>query len=364
MDQTQGKIGLKEYIGIALIIIGTKLTDNTPTLFFYTLQNSAWLSPFINGVISIFPLYILIKVINAYEHKNLLKVINHLFGNQIGTIFIFVLWLTLAALIIVETATYVDLINTMYFPKTPPIVIYIVLILVCVYAANKGIEQLGAVAWIFVPFIKLSFITVFFLAVGNGQLEFLYPIFGPGAWEIVKESTIKLSIYIELLYLCFLIPYMKSIKQFKKGTTFALAFLIFQLTIGFSAYLVLFDAKAVQMLDFPFHEVLRFINIGFLTNIEMFFFPFWLLATFVRFTFYLYMTAFLFGHLFKIKHFEFTLFPIGLLIIFIGSIPDARAYTLFLFREQFINYLSLLVFLPFLLWMLAKVKGDLNNDFK
>ena len=76
-------------------------------------------------------------------------------------------------------------------------------------------------------------------------------------------------------------------------------------------------------MGYPFHTAIRYISFGtFLTNVEIFFFPIWLLSAFIRFSAILYINALMFGHLFKIKDFEFLIPSLATIYLLIGMIPE------------------------------------------
>ena len=75
---------------------------------------------------------------------------------------------------------------------------------------------------------------------------------------------------------------------------------------------------------YPFHTAIRYISFGtFLPNIEILFFPIWLLSAFIRFAAFLYINALMFGHLFKIKDFEFLIPSLATIYLLIGIIPES-----------------------------------------
>lgn len=45
MESKKGKIGLREFFGITILIIGLKLQDDTPAILFKRLDNAAWIAP-------------------------------------------------------------------------------------------------------------------------------------------------------------------------------------------------------------------------------------------------------------------------------------------------------------------------------
>lgn len=363
MEHTRGKIGTREFLAIAVFMIGTKVADDTPSLLYKTMENAAWMVPIIIGAISVMPIYLLLKLAALYGNKSLMDIITYAFGKYIGVVVLFILWLIVSAALILDTAIYTDIIETMYFPKTPAIIIYLVLMGVCAYGAKKGLEQIGSIAWAFFPYVKISLFIALILAVFQGNLSFLFPVFGPGKWEIIKESTMNLAIYADFLYLFFLIPYIKTVSAIRKGIWIALCFIVAELAFALITYVMLFDYVSVKLLNYPFHETIRYIQLGFLRNAETLFFPFWLTTTFVRFAVYLYLNAMLFGRLFRIKNFESVIPIMATLIVFIGIIPGSPTFTIFRLRELLIHFTTPVYFtLPLLLWMIALMKGDFRHE--
>lgn len=187
-----GKIGIREYVAIVVLMVGTKLGDDTPAILYKSLMNAAWMAPIIMGIIAVIPIYLLMRTVSLYPGKNLMDIIIHLFGKYIGFFVLFVLWIEISIAVIIDSAIYTDIIGTMYFNKTPTIVIYGLLMLVCAYGAKRGLEQIGSVAWSLIPYIKGSLFIALILTLTNGQLGFLFPVFGPGEFEVIKQSSMKL----------------------------------------------------------------------------------------------------------------------------------------------------------------------------
>lgn len=358
MEESKGKIGLKEFTVLAIIMLGLKVADDTPAILFERLFNAGWMAPILNGIVMIIPLYLLIRVVTSYEQKGLIHVIENLFGKFLGYIILLIVWLLFFSALIIDTAIYSDIIGSMYFIKTPTIIIYGLLMLTCAYGAKRGLEQIGSVAYLVFPYAQVTFLIALLLTIFKGNIHFLFPVFGPGGWEVVKESTMRLSIYADFFYLFLLVPFIKSTKDFKKGTWIALIVTVINLTIAMASYVFIFDYNTVMQLNYPFHEVIRTIQAGFLTNLESFFFPFFIMASFVRFSAYLYITAILFGHLFKVKQFEYIIPTLATLIVLVGIIPETPSSAIFNIRDTILLISSpIFFFLPCLMWLIAKLKG-------
>lgn len=352
MEKHKGKIGLREYMAIVLLAVGTKLADDTPAILFHKLENSAWMTPIIIGLIAIIPIYLLLKIYSRFPNKNLMDILQILFGKPLSLLIIFLLWIAGFILNVIDTSIYTDIIGTMYFTETPTIFIYMVLMAVSSYGAKKGLEQIGSVAWSLLTYIKISLFIALILALTEGSFSYIFPIFGPGKWEIVKESSLKLSLYVDFLYLGVIASYISSTKDLKKGTWISLIILMIEFPLSIIAYLSLFDYESVKLLNYPFHETIRYISLGFLTNIETFFFPFWLVATFIRFSIYLYISAIMFGWIFKIKEFEYLIPTIATLMVIMGMIPETPTFSMVDIKEKILHFSTPSFFiLPVLLWI-------------
>jgi spore germination protein KB len=358
MEQHKGKIGLKEYIAIIILTIGTKLADDTPAIIFDKLYTATWMLPIVTGLISIIPIYFLLRISSHYPKSNLMDICQRLFGKAVGYIIILLLWIIGMTAYTLDTAIYTDIIGTMYFTETPTIVIYMILMGVSAYGAKKGLEQIGSVAWAVFAYVMISLSIALILAFGNGNSHYLFPIFGPGKWEIVKESSLKLSIFCDFIYFGVIATNISSNKDYRKGTWISLVILIIVLPIAIMAYLILFDYESVKLLNYPFHETIRYISIGFLTSIETFFLPFWLVASFIRFSVYLYLSAIMFGWLFRIKNFEYLIPTLATLIVIVGMIPETPTFSVLDIKGKIMNLITpFFLILPILLWLLMKLRG-------
>ncbi|MEH7303238.1 GerAB/ArcD/ProY family transporter [Neobacillus drentensis] len=366
MNKSTSTVGIREYVATMLLIIGVKLSDSTPALYFDSLKSAAWMGPLIGGIITTIPLFFLIKVLSLYESKNLHDLNILLFGKYIGFLFSFVFWLYGSIVISVDTRSYVDIIATLYFVKTPTIVIFIALMVACAYTAKKGLQNITSMSWIVLSYVKITLLLALLLTLKDANTFAIFPLWGPGIKKVVTESAFKTSVYGDFLYMGLIFPFFTSKKVFSKGSWLALAFLTVEMTIAFVLYLFMFDYGPASLLTYPFHEVIRYISIGdFLTSLDTFFFPFWLVASLMRFSIYLYLSALLLGNLFKIKQFEYAIPILASVFLILGMIPETPSFTIFKLRDPLYELFSpVFIVFPLLLWGMAKLKGDFKNEPK
>ena len=364
MNHFEGKIGVREYVSILIILIGLRLADDTPVLITTDAKNAGWMIPLISGVISILPVFLLIQVFSVHREKNIFQVLIHLFGKWAGTAVCFILFILGLIGFTSETSVYTDIIGTMYFSRTPSILIYIILMVVSVYGARKGLQHIGSVSWLVIFYVKIALFISLILSFTKGNHLYIFPILGEGLGEIIKEGASKISVYIDfLLFTGFMVPLLQNFNRFKKGTTIALIIVSFELTVAVLSYIMLFDYITVSKLNFPFHETIRYISLGFISNMETFFFPFWLIATFLKFSAYLHIVTLMFAQILKIKRSEKCIPLIAAVVLFLGMLPETPTFTIFSLRDLLFDFTSSLFFLlPCVMWIFAKIKGDFKNE--
>lgn len=363
MKQNEGKIGIKEYLAIITLTVGTKLSDDTPTIIFEDARNAGWIAVLLMGGMAFIPIILMIKVFSAHQDKNLHEIIIHLFGRFFGNIISIALLVVGLASVTVDSGTYIDIIGTLYFTKTPQSIIYVVLLLVCAYGAKRGIQQIGSMAWVLLPYLKLTLFFAIIFSFGSGHFDFIFPIWGEGKLEILKSSVQNVSIFSDLLFIGLIAPLVTSFKDYKKGTIIGLFIVILEISLAMISFVMLFDYTTAELLNYPFHETIRYIQVGFLPNVETLFFPFWLVATFIRFSFYLYISAVLLGGILKIEEFEYLIPLITTVIFLVGLAPDSPSILLYIIRQKLLMMISpAFLFLPPLMWLIAKIRGDFKNE--
>jgi hypothetical protein len=98
---------------------------------------------------------------------------------------------------------------------------------------------------------------------------------GPGIGGILKTAGQKLSIFGDFFFIGLIAPLVASYKDFKKGILITYIIVTIELTVALMLFVMLFDFTSVEILNYPFHETIRYIQIGFLTNVETFFSGWW-----------------------------------------------------------------------------------------
>ncbi|MEQ6377766.1 GerAB/ArcD/ProY family transporter [Bacillaceae bacterium S4-13-56] len=359
----KGNIQGKEIYALILLVVGSHLADTTPTILAQSGKNAFWQMPVVAFVVMLPSLLVLLYLLKKYKDKNLVTLIKTILGKYVGGFVVILLCLLVFAELFSYSRTTIDELSKMYFPNSPIIVMYGILIFICIVGARKGFENIANTAWIVVPYIKISVFLLAILIMQEAIWNRIFPIWGDGLWVLVVEGAKKGSLFADVFLVVVAYNQMKSRKSFVGATVFGSFTALIEVTFFFLVYSVVFDYKSIDNVSSPFHEMTRYVSFGtFVTNLETFFMFFWLFTMMIRYVFLLYIVAWIFGELFKIKDFEPLLISIGFLAVVVGIVPHDSIENTLIVRDYIMNGMTLFYFiLPFLLWSVSKIKGDLST---
>lgn len=353
------KIGIREIVSLILLIVGTKLTDMTPSLMFDETEMASWMSIILSAFFFFVSYMVFLQVIKKYPDKGLIEVFNLLFGKALGFFMGMILFLIVFSGVVADTRTNVEIISTLYFPETAIMLLYVLLMGVCTFIARRGLEAIGRTAVLFIVWIKVIVLLLVFMVWKKLNVSYLFPILGREPTHILTTGFKFMPIFAEIMILAVFLYFFKSYQEFKKGTMIGFGIVAIELISFWLIYIMAYDVPIIKEVTYMFHETTRIISVGrFLTNPETIFLPIWLIAIFVRFAFYLYLVTAIFAYLFSIHEFEPLLVTMATIIMVLGLIPENAIQTEYGIREPIIfQYGSFYFFsFPFFMWIAQKRK--------
>lgn len=362
MNQQPDKLGIREFVSIAILMVGAKATEDTPSILYYKTQNAAWMIPLLSACLFFIPLYFLIKTMTIYQGENLFSVINKILGKYLGFFVCLVIFLISSFAISVDTRTYTNIIRSFYYTTTPNLIIYVLLMVICAYGAKKGLQHVGSVSYLIVFVSVISLYIALGISTQHSNIQSIFPIWGPGKLEILKQSSLKLTLFADFFLLTMVIPYIKSNKVFKNGIWIAYVYVSLQISVATLIFICMFDAS-LGGIAYPFHTDIRFISLGeYIPNVEIIFFIIWIMTAFIRFTAFLYINAVMFGYLFKIKDFEFLIPSLTAIYLLIGSIPESPMSIGTKIKPLITNVAGpMFASIAIIIWLVALLKGEFKH---
>lgn len=355
MNISNGKIGTRELLALILLTVGLKQTDVTPTALFPYGLTATWMFPIISAILLIVPFLLLLRVLKRHENKDLIQLTYDLTGNYIGFVISLLLFIFIFSTTVSYSRSTVDTLNTLFFPKTPQVILYVSLLAVGYFIASKGLEVLGRTSWLTAPYLFIALFILFVLLWHAMEWHHVKPFGGPGVGELLYEGGRHSYLVGEFILFTVLYPCLRSHREFRIASLLGIFIVTIELTIFYAAFLMVYGYPSVENIAFPFQQLTRIVDLGrVFSNAESLFLGFWAIATITRTAIYLYITVTIFAYMLKLKAFAPLFLPFTGVIFFLGLVPESNIENVLFLRESLLlqlNWLFILV-LPVLLWIL------------
>lgn len=358
-SKTQGKIGTREFACIILFAIGSKFLDTNPTMLFRIGKNATWLMLIISSCVTLIPYFLILYLMYKYESIGLMELIDKIGGRIFGKAISFLIFVMSLFALISNSRGAIEIIDTMFYQRTPTIVLYISIMAGSAYIANKGLENIGRVCMIEIPMMFVVGALILALVYPDIRIIYICPILGPGIKTLLKSGVMYSAIFAEIIVFTAAMPFSRSKRNYFKGTLWGYMLCVIWMVVFFAVYVMVFDYKPIQIIPYPYQELTRIIRIGrFISNAEGIFFQFWVITQVTRFSIYLYSCALIFGYTFNVKEFEPMVLPIAAFSVIAGMMPMNLFQTLFKIRQSVVIVESgIFLSLPIALFLLSFIRG-------
>lgn len=352
-----GKIGTREFTSIILLSIGIKLSDTTPNLYFVEGGNAAWILPIISFVVIGVPFFILLSLLKKHD-AGLMELLSNLTGKYVSGIIGLCLFLIMLNGTAINSRAYIDIVNTMFYPKTPIPILLFLLLAFSFLIAKRGFETIGRTAWLILPILEVILLTLIIFVWKDTNWTQIFPIAGPGMEQILKASVTHSSVFGDVILLAAFFSFVRSYEDYRFSSLFGLGLSCFKIAVFLALYTAVFDYPEVSSMAFPFQQLTRIANFGeIITHVEAIYFGFWMISVVIHFSIHLYLTAYFFAGALRLAKFEPLILPMAGLTLFIGLLPE-NILQINGYKEMLIKSSSvLLISLPFILLIVDRWKG-------
>jgi spore germination protein KB len=355
-EENENMVGIKEYSALVMICLGIKATDSTPTLFYKQAMNAGWAIPIVSFVITFISLFCMLKLLKKYKDKNYIQIMYHLLGKHVTLIVGMFFFGSSIMMTAVNFRQYADIMNAIYFTRTPTILLVVILTASSCIIARFGFEAIGRVAWMVFPWILFIVIAFIILVYNLIKIDYLFPLGGTGVVSVIKGGVIYSGIFSEVIFFAVIFPKVKSYRIYKTSSLIGLGYGVVLLSALSAIYLMVLDYPPIVINSTPFHTVARLIYGGrFISNLEAFFFLFWIIASLVRFSMYLLIIAEIFS--FTVRHNEARplIIPISALVMLIALMPENFFKNAIILRVFSLNIMGIITYsTPCMLLFLSK----------
>lgn len=353
------KLGIREFVAIFIFSIAMECTETTSVLFIRHGGTGAWIMPIISYLTILVPFLLVQSLLKENKDKGLLDIINIYMGKYIGFFINNILFIMILSSIILTSRTYVDILNTMYFPKTPYIAIYLGLIGLSCYGAVKGFYIIGRAGLIALPYLIIVMIILVISIWKALDYRLALPIGGTGIFQVLKGGIQYSSILGSSVVLSIYFTSVKDFNNYKIASNMGLIISVFVLIFLTFAFLAVFGFPYLKIMNYPFHELIRVARLGeAIQNIEVFFLGFWLIGVVFHLSIYFCALDSVFNGTYKIKNNKIFLILFAILVIFIGLKLNNESQLIFYYRSIKLKISSyIILILPIILFTAFKLKG-------
>lgn len=364
LNQSENKVALKEYAAVLMMAIGFKATDSAPTLLLQYGKNAGWMIPLVSSIIVFLALSCLLALIERYRDKNIIEILYHLTGKYIGFIVAFIITITLIELTASNVRNYIDIMSTIYFPRTPIIILAIILVGGSTIMAKLGFEAIARTAWMVIPWIMVIFVAFIILLYNLIKVSYIFPILGAGVKQILKGGVVYSTFFSEVITFSITFHQVKDYKAFKKASYFAFWLSVAEMSLLTALYLMVMDYPPVIINASLFHTVSRLIYGGrFISNLEAFFFLFWIIVTIIRFALYIYTNTALLSYTLKLSDVNRLIYAVCGIILMLAMFPENFLQNVMGIRKFIVNIDWIYIYLtPCVLLAISQWKGDYKNE--
>lgn len=223
--------------------------------------------------------FILSKLYKNFYGKDILDISEFLFGKVFKFIVgvTFILYFLFVASLLIRSSS--ENLKTMYFQNTSiPFLAFF--ILACASFINKlGSNVVIKCNLIIVPLIVMLLTILFLLSSNNFNTHRFFPVLGYGAKNIFLNGATNLHAFGCIVYLLFIMPFLKSYNQFNKISYLGIGLSALFIMLTSIALLLMFPLSIASGSNVPIYMQTRELTIGNLVQrADAFFVIIWILT--------------------------------------------------------------------------------------
>lgn len=297
------KIGKLEAIFLVLIVMINKILLNIPKEIIKQSQTGSPVNIIFTSILILIITLLICKLFQKFPNEDIIDISKYV-GKKPLQIILGILLLILFTMIITSVIyEFTTLLQIIYFPNTP-ISLILLIFLGCMGVANKtGFKSIVKANSVIIPIILLSLVVIFAGILKNLNLNRLYPILGQNVKTTFLEGSQNIFAYGGLLYLFFIVPFLKNKQDFKKVALISMLvsglFLLFTVIILLGIFPFIIKSEEIMSM----YLLTRCIELGkFLQRTDAIFVFLWIISAFSYLSISLMFMSNIFGKLQNVKN--------------------------------------------------------------
>ncbi|WP_165279963.1 GerAB/ArcD/ProY family transporter [Paenibacillus protaetiae] len=354
---TTNKFGILSFYMIMLLSVGLANHVIVLPLLLDAAKRDAWLSvPIAMVIMMIWSVLLFYKVTRSMAGIRIDVWLKQRIpsGLAYGMVWLLLgIQLFIAYTTLVETAEWTA---STYLPDTPVIVVSVVMVALCGFAAWNGIQAIAYTACILLPIVFV--LGDFVMSVNMPQKDYLFllPIMEHGYWPVIRGTAYSVSSFAEIYSLLLIQQHLS--KPIRRWQLLLLSFFLAILTFGpTTGTIAEFGPVEADKLRFPAFSQWRLVVIGkYLEHVDFFAVFQWMSGALIRISIPLYLLS-------EFAPFRASRYKTATLTVICAGLSVSAYFTfrhMFAFKrllDQYFAYIWILVIaIVFLLWAFTFIK--------
>ncbi len=349
---------------VSMQIIMTILLTTAPT--FQIAQQDAWLSVVLATGIGCGIAYVCAKLGTMFPGKTLIEysriLLGKWFGGFIAALYL-MFWILIFSVILQQFTFFI--IGTI-LPRTPIIVIVVLMVSIVLYPTLHGIGVIARCCEVVGPIVLVGVIGPILLAVNKMDAERLLPVYTDSGLIAIMRGSLPTATFLgDCIMTVMLISFVRHPKKVVRHAVWGVLLTGLFTLLSVFASLLMVGPNVTESYPYPLLMLVRSISIGgIIENMDAIVVAVWIMSIFTKLALYLFVASYGTSQLFHIKDWRKTVWVIAAIGGLIALIPINFVEASVIFPKKVaVPYTLpiLMVGLPLFLLILAQVKRKMTN---
>lgn len=286
---------------------------------------------------------------------------------QVGKWLKFIVGIAYIGLFIMISGTlfryFSEFLKTIYFKETPIVIIMLVFLVGTVIANLIGFKAIFHAALAIVPIVLISMLVIFFSTANSFNINRLFPIFGYSINKTFFSGISNIFAFGGVAILYFLMPFLKSTKNFKKISIIAIIVSSVYLLLSVVSLLLVFSFISDTDLTLSIYSLTRKIEYSrFFQRTDALFILLWILLIFTYLSTILAFCLNIFKKISNISNSKAMTYCFALLLFAVGLICKNTVIIQYIKKDIYKYYEIILVFVvSIFILILGNIKYKKKN---
>ncbi len=338
-----------------------------PTVMVEHIGQHLWLSLLLAIIATVALTKLLLFVAEQFPGVHFPVVLQQLFGKWIGGFIGICYFVYYFILFIIHSQMITTTFKALFLPKTPMISLLLLILFLCLYCSQLGIEVLARASNMVLILLMVTLVVLIIAVLPEATFSYYKPVLPRRMEGLTYSTVIAFASYGQVVIIASLFPFV-NYKNEKRKHGKLIASVVFACLL--TSLLIIEEIGVLspfemQRLQYPTIELITMIQIGeFLERLEIFLVTIWagaiLLVSGIFFSVSVQTIKHTFNHQKPTKLLDMLLLIIGLVVI-VTLVPDTSSLIQFLFEDWVYLTLIFHFILPVLIGLTFLIRKKVIN---